>query len=434
MIRPARVTARAAAPRDATITVIGGGAIGCAVAFRLAAAGHSDVQVIEKGDVAAATTGQAAGLVGQVRASPERTRLAMSSVALYRRLGQDAGHDPEWREVGSLRLALNEPRVEEFRHMADVARSVGLEVKLIDAGRAKELCPPLDASSVRAALWCPSDGYLQPYSLTMAYVRAAARLGVSFVTHTTVTGIGVRNDAVTGVQTDRGAISTETVINAAGPWANLVARMVGLELPIFPVRHEYFITEEVGWSPDMPVLRIPDVGLYVRPEIGSVLCGGWEDDALSLDPRIEPAEWGDVPIEPDWDVLARFAGDLASLFPGIDAAGVRAVFRGWPSFTPDGRFLVGPVPGLRGFVMAAGCNAHGVSGSAGLAQHLIESLEEDPSAYVRSLSPGRFIGGSWDWDDSRRRAQSVYETYYALSALAQGGAPGRHDQREPATG
>ncbi|CAN5600968.1 N/A [soil metagenome] len=428
------MTARATGPQDAAITVIGGGAIGCAVAYHLAAAGYSDVQVIEKGDVAAATTGQAAGLVGQVRSSPERTRLAMSSVALYRRLVEDTGHDPEWREVGSLRLASNEPRVEEFRYMADVARSVGLEVELIDAARAKELCPPLDTSSVRAALWCPSDGYLQPYSLTMAYVRGAARFGVSFVTHTTVTGIGVRDNSVTGVETDRGSISTETVINAAGPWANLVARMVGLEFPIFPVRHEYFVTEELGWSPDMPVLRIPDARLYVRAEIGAVLCGGWEGDALSLDPRMEPEHWDDVPIEPDWDVLSRFAGDLASLVPGIDAAGVRAIFRGWPSFTPDGRFVVGPVPGLRGFVMAAGCNAHGVSGSAGLAQHLLESLEEDPSPYVRSLSPGRFIGGSWDWNESRRRAQSVYETYYALSALAQGGAPQRHEQPEPAAG
>ena len=104
--------------------------------------------------------------------------------------------------------------------------------------------------------------------------------------------------------------------------------------------------------------------------------------------------------------------------PGVTAVGVRQTFRGWPAFTPDGRFVVGPVPGIRGFVMAAGCNAHGVSGSAGLAQHLVESLQPDPSPYVRSLSPARFLDGGWTWDDARRRAQRHYEDYYVVSPPA----------------
>ena len=117
-------------------------------------------------------------------------------------------------------------------------------------------------------------------------------------------------------------------------------------------------------------------------------------------------------------MLASFADALEPFVPGVTAVGVRQTFRGWPAFTPDGRFVVGPVPGIRGFVMAAGCNAHGVSGSAGLAQHVVESLQPDPSPYVRSLSPARFLDGGWTWEDARRRAQRHYEDYYVVSRPA----------------
>ena len=166
--------------------------------------------------------------------------------------------------------------------------------------------------------------------------------------------------------------------------------------------------------------RLPDARLYVRAELSSVLCGGWEAEALSLDPRPGHGASGTVDVAPsaDWDVLASFADALEPFVPGVTAVGVRQTFRGWPAFTPDGRFVVGPVSGLRGFVMAAGCNAHGVSGSAGLAQHLVESLQPEPSPYVRSLSPARFLDGGWTWEDARRRAQRHYEDYYVVSRPA----------------
>ena len=178
------------------------------------------------------------------------------------------------------------------------------------------------------------------------------------------------------------------------------------------------------------MLRLPDSRLYVRAELSSVLCGGWEAEALSLDPRPGHARSGTVDVAPsaDWDVLASFADALEPFVPGVTAVGVRQTFRGWPAFTPDGRFVVGPVPGLRGFVMAAGCNAHGVSGSAGLAQHLVESLQPDPSPYVRSLSPARFLDGGWTWDDARRRAQRHYEDYYVVSPPAIAPAPVEHQE------
>ncbi|WP_163570232.1 NAD(P)/FAD-dependent oxidoreductase [Fodinicola feengrottensis] len=228
-----------------------------------------------------------------------------------------------------------------------------------------------------------------------------------------MTGVDVRDGVVEGLRTSAGDIRTDLVINAAGPWAAGLAAMIGVDLPIIPVRHEYFVsTPTPGWSPDLPVLRIPDLHLYVRAELRSVLCGGWEARALSRDPRRDPV----VPIEPDWDVLTGFATDLETVVPGASQLRVAEVFRGWPAFAPDGRFVVGPVPGVRGFVMAAACNAHGVSGSAGLAEYVMESMRPDPSPYVQSLSPARFLPNTFDWTDAQTKARAVYENYYALTS------------------
>jgi glycine/D-amino acid oxidase-like deaminating enzyme len=400
--------------RDAAITIVGGGAVGCAVAHVLARAGYPDIQVVEQGELAGATSGQAAGLVGQVRATTERCRLAMASVAAYSQIEQETGHTADWRQTGSVRIAMTAERTAEFEALAVVARSAGLEVEFLTPGRLSELCPVLDTGHVRAALWCPTDGYLQPNSLVMAYVAAARERGVTFAPHTTVTGICLTGGAVTGVRTDRGDVVTSTVINAAGPWAAAVAALAGLDIPIVPVRHEYFVTGPVaGWHGSLPVLRIPDIRVYARAEGPGILCGGWEAGSLSLDPR-QVAIGQRLAVRPGWEVLTGFAQDFARFVPAVSEAAVREVFRGFPSFSPDGRFVIGPVPGIRGFVMAAACNAHGVSGSAGLAEHVLESLQPDPSPYVRSLSPARFAPRTWTWESARNHAERIYQDYYSL--------------------
>jgi len=400
--------------RDAEVTIVGGGAVGCAVAYTLVRAGYTDIQVLERGELAGATSGQAAGLVGQVRATVERCRLAMASVALYSRIEQETGYTADWRQTGSVRIAMTGERTAEFAALASVAGSAGLEVELITGARLAQLCPVLDTTQAKAALWCPTDGYLQPNSLVMAYAGAARERGVTFATHTTVTGIHAAGGEVTEVETDRGPAATGMVINAAGPWAGAVAALAGVDLPIVPVRHEYFVTRPVaGWHGGLPVLRIPDIRLYARAEGPGILCGGWEAGGLSLDPR-GVGIGQPLAAQPDWDVLSGFARDFAAFVPAVTEAGIREVFRGFPAFSPDGRFVVGPVPGIRGFVMAAACNAHGVSGSAGLAGHVLESLRPGPSPYVRSLSPARFLPRDWDWQSARERAQRRYEDYYAL--------------------
>ncbi len=399
------------------IVVIGGGAVGCAVAYSLAKAGKTDVILLEKeAHLAAATTPQAAGLVGQVRNTVERTKLAMWSVATFSQLQQDGQANPGWRQVGSLRIALCQERVDEFRHMKSVADEAGLEVEFIENDVAKEKWPMLNFDRAKAILWCPSDGYLQPSDLTMSYVRQARQLGVQFLTNSAATNVDVLDGRVRAVETDENQIECNMVINAAGAHAYHIAKSVGLELPIMPVRHEYFVTVEAnGLKPSLPVVRIPDSTLYLRAEVNALLCGGWEPHGMSVDPTTFPLEVDPPSIAADWDVLATFAEQLSPEMPQVSQLGVRSVFKGWPTFTPDGRFIIGESSRVKGFYMAGGCNAHGVSGSAGIGRHLVESmLEPNPSPYVESLSPDRFTEQPWDWASARQQAQHYYETYYCL--------------------
>jgi glycine/D-amino acid oxidase-like deaminating enzyme len=240
---------------------------------------------------------------------------------------------------------------------------------------------------------------------------------VRFVTDTAVEDILVRNGQVAGVRTNRGDVRCEYVVDAAGAHAYHIARLVGVELPIIPVRHEFFTTAEVeGIHPQFPVIRAVDQTLYLRAEIHSLLVGGWEPQGLSTDPRTYRRDERPPAIEADWPVLANFADQLEPLYPGVAASGIRATFRGWPTFAPDGRFIIGESCRLKGFVMAGACNAHGVSGSAGIGRHVVEAMfDPQPSPYVRSLSPDRFTEASWGWAAAEVQARRVYETYYCLT-------------------
>ena len=402
---------------DAEIVIVGGGAIGAACADALSRAGRRDILLLEKEpSLAAATTAQAAGLVGQVRSSIDRVRLAMWSVATFAELERQDEAKPNWRQVGSLRIAATPERAREFRRLERVAREAGLEVEAMEPEAAAKRWPGMRLGAAEAILWCPSDGYLQPYDLTMAYQHRARQNGVRFATGTRVEAIETQGGRVAAVGTNKGRVRCDMVINAAGAHAYHVASLAGLELPIVPVRHEYFITVPIaGIRPDLPAFRVPDQTLYGRPDVNGMLLGGWEPEALSLDPRSYALAETPPAVAEDWPVLSNFAELMRPFYPPVAEAGLRRVFSGWPTFTPDGRFIIGESSRVKGFVMAGGCNAHGVSGSAGIGRHLVEALTEgNPSPYVRSLSPDRFTETPWDWAEARRSAQAVYETYYAI--------------------
>ncbi len=402
---------------DAEIVVIGAGAVGCGVAYSLAKAGKTDVLVLEKGEaIATETTAQAAGLVGQVRSSVDRVKLAMWSVKTFAEMEAEWEAKPGWRQVGSLRVALTDERVAEFQRLQAVASEARLEVISLSNEEARERWPAMDFDQAKAVLWCPSDGYLQPYDVSMAYCVESRKLGVRYKTGVAVTDVIVENGRVTGVDTDQGKVRCQTVVNAAGANAYHVARSAGLELPIIPIRHHFFVTVGAeGMDPSLPVLRIPDISLYVRAETDAILAGGWETNMMDVDPRKFSIGQQPPRLDDDWDVMADFASRLSPYIPQVESLGVRSVFKGWPTFTPDGKFIIGESSQLKGFVMAGGCNAHGVSGSAGLGRHVTEAmLEAEPSDYVKSLSPDRFLAKGWDWETATRDACHIYANYYAI--------------------
>ncbi len=396
--------------------IIGGGAVGTGCAYALSKAGYTDVVVLERADeVGTVTTSQGAGLCGQVRDSVERIRLAMHSVRTFREL-QETEVKPDWNEVGSLRIALSDRRAEEFRKLKAAADAAGLETELLDHTQARRRWPLMEFRQVKSVLWCPTDGYMTPRWVTASYRYNAARRGVKFVTGTTLESVIIKSGRVSGVQTNRGTAECRYLINAAGANAYHLARMAGIELPIFPVRHEYYVTVPMdGLTPDLPCFRIPELTLYGRVREGGLLLGGWEPASVSQDPRSFPPENEPPPVITDWPVLDSFEASFARLFPSARPMEKSWVGKGWPTFTPDGRFIIGESSQVPGFVMAGGCNAHGISGSGGIGKLLVESLfDPNPGEYVKSLSPDRFTRSSWNWDEAHRQAARVYETYYGV--------------------
>ncbi len=404
------------ANRSAEFVIIGGGAVGVGCAYAMAKSGRRDILLLERADhVGQVTTSQGAGLCGQVRDAVDRIQLAMHSVATFREL-QQSEVKPDWHEVGSVRIALSDRRAEEFKRLKTASNAAGLEVHLIDSTEAKRLWPLMHFNSVKSVLWCPTDGYMTPRSVAESYRHNAAALGVRFQTATAVEGIERRQGRVSAVRTNLGRIECRHVINAAGANAFHIASLVGLELPIFPVRHEYFVTMPMaGLTPDLPCFRIPEWTLYGRIRDGGLLLGGWEPKSISTDPRSFSPDNEPPPVVTDWTVLNSFESKFSTLFPTAGPVEKSWVGKGWPTFTPDGRFIIGESSQVPGFIMAGGCNAHGISGSGGIGRLLLESMSDvDPSPYVRSLSPDRFTQSPWDWDTARRNAAQVYETYYGV--------------------
>lgn len=399
-------------PSHARVVIIGGGVGGASIAYHLALMGWRDIVVLERSELTSGSTFHSAGLVGQLRTSSNLTKLIRYSADLYRRLQAETELDPGWREVGSLRLASSPARLEELKHLVAVSRSFGLPLELISAQDAQKLFPLMTTDGVEAAVYLPTDGYIDPTGLTMALAAGARTRGARFYTHTRVTGIRVENNRVRAVETDQGAIQTEIVVNAAGQWAGEIGCMVGLSFPIISMAHLYLITKPMGITRTLPTMRDPDLLVYFRQEVGGLIMGGYERQPAAWALDGIPRDFNGKLLPPDWDRFAPLMENAVRRVPALEDAQVNLLLNGPEGFTPDAEYLLGPTT-VNGFWIAAAFCAHGLAGAGGIGKAMAEwIIEGHPEWDLWRLDHRRFGANYASQNYVLARTIETYSQYY----------------------
>ena len=355
------------------MVVIGGGIAGCSVAYHLTKLDWRDVLLLERRDISCGTTWHAAGLVGQLRATQNLTRLARYGGDLYERLEAETGQATGFRRPGSLSLARNAERMHELKRLASMARCFDVDVEVITPSEAGRRWPLMRTDDLVGALWLPRDGRTNPIDTTLALARGARQGGATVLENVAVTGIRVQNGRVAGVTTSSGEVACEVVVNCAGMWARDVGRMAGVTVPLHASEHFYIVTEPLaGVTPDLPVLRDTDGYIYVREEVGGLLMGGFEPVAKPWGMDGIPADFGFSLLPEDWEHFQILMEQALIRIPALESAPVRRHVNGPESFTPDGRYLLGEAPECRNFFVAAGFNSIGIASGAGAGRAVAE--------------------------------------------------------------
>ena len=390
--------------------------------------------VLDRGELTGGSTFHSAGLVGQLRSTIALTRINMASVELYRRLHDDTGLDPGWRQVGSLRLASSRQRLLELRRQVGWARTFGLPLTLISAGDAGDLFPLMSLDGVEGAAYLATDGRIDPASLATALAAGARQRGVAIRTGVNVRGITVDRGRVAGVETDEGTVRCEVVVNAGGIWSHEIGRLVGVTVPVIPMAHQYLVTKPIdGVTRDIPTMRDPDRLVYFREEVGGLLMGGYERSPAPWGLEGIPRDFTHKLLAPDWERFGDMMDQATSRVPAIGRAEVITLINGPEAFTPDGEFILGEAPDVRGFFVAAGFCAHGIAGAGGVGQVMAEwILEGRPSIDVWRMDLRRFGAHYGDRGYARAQAVETYSTYYDIHYPGEERRAGRGLKRSPA--
>src|SRR5712691_2489890 len=338
--------------------------------------------------------------------------MMMGSVELYRKLGAEVGLETGWHEVGSLRLASSQERMEELSRQAGWAKTFGLPLALVSADEAQRLFPPMSTEGVLGAAYLPTDGYIDPSQLTYALAKGARRLGAEIHTNTRVTAIGVDGNRITGVVTDRGEIRTEIVIDAGGIFAREIGELAGVNVPVIPMAHEYLITKPHGVPLNVPTMRDPSLLVYFRGESGGLVMGGYERHPAPWSLDGIPADFNGRLLAEDWPRFEELMENALVRVPELGDAEVIRLINGPEAFTPDGEFILGPSD-VRGFWVAAGFCAHGLAGAGGMGQLVAEWIVEGvPSLDVWEMDSRRFGRHYASREYTLARTVEIYSTYY----------------------
>ena len=360
-------------PKKARAVIIGGGIIGCSVAYHLTKLGWKDVLLLERKQLTSGTTWHAAGLIAQLRATANMTKLAKYSQELYGSLEKETGVATGFKRCGSITVALTNERKEEIYRQASMARAFGVEVEEISPQEVKEKYSYLNIDQVKAGVWLPLDGQGDPANIALALAKGARQNGGTIIQNTKVTGFKKEGRRITGVNwsqgDERGTTDAELVVNCAGMWGHNLGKMMGVNVPLHACEHFYIVTEPVKDLKQMPVLRVPDECAYYKEDAGKFMLGAFEPNAKpwGMEGISENFEFDQLPE--DFDHFEPILEMAVNRIPALGEAGIHTFFNGPESFTPDDAYHLGLAPEMDNVWIAAGFNSIGIqsAGGAGMA-------------------------------------------------------------------
>jgi len=369
-------------PKTASAIVIGGGVVGCSIAYNLARRGQRDVVVVERETVGSGTTSKAAGGIRVQFPTETEIRFSLEAIRVFERFQDEFGVDPGYKKIGYLFLVSDRKQLEGFEKRIAVQRRMGADVRVISPDDAHKLVPALRVDDLIAAVWGPGDGLAGPAEVTAGFARRARELGVKIVEGIRVESIARTGKRVSGVTTSSGSIDSSLVINAAGPSAARVARLAGVELPVQPRRRHIFFTEPFPAIPG-PVPLTTDVtsGFYFRKEMEQIL--------LSPGDVEDTGEDFEVPM--DWGKVEEAVQKAIQRVPILGEARIAGGWAGLRPLTPDDHAIIGWAPGVEGFFVAVGFGGHGFQHSPATGRYVAEwLLDGKPSLDLSLFDPGRF--------------------------------------------
>ena len=420
-------------PSSAKIVIVGGGIVGCSVAYHLGKMGLTDVLLIERGRLTCGSTWHAAGLVGQLRTSANITQLLGYSVELYDRLEKETGLATGWKRNGGLRLACNPERWTEVKRQATTATSFGLEMHLLSPKEAQALWPLMQVDDVVGAAFLPTDGQVSPSDIAMSLAKGARQNGVTIAEEVKVTGIEVEAGRVRAVVTDKGRIACDKLVICAGQWSREIGRMADVNIPLVSVQHQYLITEKIdGVTPGLPTLRDPDRLTYWKEEVGGLVMGGYEANPKPWAIDGLPAHFEFQLLDDDLEHFEPLLELAAGRVPAMELAGIKQFINGPESFTPDGNFILGEAPEVRGIFLGAGFNAFGIAAGGGAGMALAEWVAKDaPPFDLWPVDIRRFGKNSLDTNWVRTRTLEAYAKHYTMAWPYEEYRSGRPLRRSP---
>jgi 4-methylaminobutanoate oxidase (formaldehyde-forming) len=419
-------------PTSARTIVVGGGIVGCSVAYHLAKRSE-EVLLLERDKFTAGSTWHAAGLVGQLRTSANITRLLGYSVSLYDRLEAETGTATGWKRNGGLRLACNADRWIEVKRQATTARSFGLEMHLLTPAEARALWPLMTIDDLVGAAFLPTDGQANPSDITQALIKGARMAGATLLEDIEISGVTVMDGRVRGITVGETTIACEKLVLCCGLWTAELARSVGVAVPLAPVHHQYVITDRIeGVTPDLPTLRDPDRLTYYKEEVGGLVMGGYEPN---------PIPWRGAParghgafrlLDDDWDHFTPIMELAQGRVPALATAGIKQMINGLESFTPDGNWIIGETPEVRNLFIGAGFNAFGIASAGGAGMALAEWVADGEPPYdLWPVDIRRFGRNHRDPDWVRTRTLEAYGKHYTIAWPSEEYASGRPLRRSP---